>query len=207
MSSRPLTPPCVPFGTRRFNHMHRPRLTSRLSALYASAYSLCSTLSLCRQPPFPAYSVFIIPTSFSRLLGTYDCSVLSERFSLGTMTSADFLQFVVTTDFSACKTSSGKRNHFHLIYLLHLHLETRAVSDFVLICKLVHFKVPLYAVSVRQTEVLPAGTLLSPHIRLLSDSASRRTPLSSANSSYCQACSGLSPPSYYACRAHIIKNC
>ena len=58
------------------------------------------------------------------------------------MTSADFLQFVVTTDFSACKTSSGKRNHLHLIYLLHLHLETRAVSDFVLFGKLVHFKMP-----------------------------------------------------------------
>lgn len=39
-------------------------------------------------------------------------------------------------------------------------------------------------------------------LRLLSDSASRRTPLSLANSSYCHACSGLSPPSDYACRAH-----
>ena len=39
-------------------------------------------------------------------------------------------------------------------------------------------------------------------LRLLSDSASRRTPLSLANSSYCHACSGLSPPSYCACRAH-----
>ena len=42
-------------------------------------------------------------------------------------------------------------------------------------------------------------------LRLPSDSASRRTPLSLANSSYCQACSGLSPPSYYACRAHYKK--
>lgn len=41
--------------------------------------------------------------------------------------------------------------------------------------------------------------------RLPSDSASRRTPLPLANSSYCQACSGLSPPSYYACRAHYQK--
>ena len=126
-------------------------------------------------------------------------------FPLGTMTSADFLQFVVTTGkkfFSACKTSSGKRNHLHLIYLLHLHLEIRAVLDFVLFRKLVRFKYALYAVSVRQTEALPAETLLSLRIRLLSDSVSRRTPLSSANSSYCQACSGLSPPSYYACRAH-----
>lgn len=119
------------------------------------------------------------------------------------MTSADFLQFVVTTeDYSVCKTSSGKRNHLHLIYLLHLHLEIRAVLDFVLCWKLVRFKYALYAISVRQTEVLPAETLLSLHIRLLSDSVSRRTPLSSANSSYCQDCSGLSPPSYYACRAH-----
>ena len=39
-------------------------------------------------------------------------------------------------------------------------------------------------------------------LRLPSDSASRRTPLPSANSSYCQACSGLPPPSCIACRAH-----
>ena len=38
-------------------------------------------------------------------------------------------------------------------------------------------------------------------IRLPSDSTSRWTPLPSANSSYCQACSGLSPPSYRPCRA------
>ena len=42
-------------------------------------------------------------------------------------------------------------------------------------------------------------------LRLPSDSASRRTPLPLANSSYCQACSGLSPPSYYTCRAHDIE--
>ena len=76
------------------------------------------------------------------------------------MTSADFLQFVVTTEkfFSACKTSSGKRNHLHLIYLLHLHLEIRAVLDFVLLRKLVRFKYALYAVSVRQTEALPRAS-------------------------------------------------
>ena len=39
-------------------------------------------------------------------------------------------------------------------------------------------------------------------LRLPSSSASQRTPLSLANSSYCQACSGLAPPSDYACRAH-----
>jgi hypothetical protein len=39
-------------------------------------------------------------------------------------------------------------------------------------------------------------------LRLPSDSASRRTPLPSVNSSYCQVCRGLSPPSYRPCRAH-----
>ncbi|TGA98742.1 hypothetical protein E4665_07780 [Sporolactobacillus shoreae] len=42
-------------------------------------------------------------------------------------------------------------------------------------------------------------------LRLPSDSTSRWTPLPSANSSYCQACSGLSPPSCRPCRAH--KKC
>jgi hypothetical protein len=39
-------------------------------------------------------------------------------------------------------------------------------------------------------------------LRLPSDSTSRWTPLPFANSSYCQVCSGLSPPSYSPCRAH-----
>ena len=95
--------------------------------------------------------------------------------------------------FFVCKTSPGKRNRFHIIYLLHLRLEFRAVSDFVLSCKLVHFKTPF----MQFLFVRPRFCL-----RLLSDSASRRTPLSLANSSYYHACSGLSPPSYYTCRAH-----
>ena len=121
------------------------------------------------------------------------------------MTSADFLQFVVTTFFSVCKTSSGKCNHLRLVYLLYLRFEIRAVLDFALFGKLVRFKYALYTVSVRQTEVLPAETLSCPRIRLPSDSTSRWTPLSSANSSYCQVCSGLSPPSDCACRAHQKK--
>jgi len=39
-------------------------------------------------------------------------------------------------------------------------------------------------------------------VRFPSDSTSRWTPLSFTNSSYCQVCSGLSPPSYHPCRAH-----
>lgn len=42
--------------------------------------------------------------------------------------------------------------------------------------------------------------------KLPSDSLSPRTPLPSANTSHCRACSGLPPPSCYPCRAHQIKN-
>ena len=42
-------------------------------------------------------------------------------------------------------------------------------------------------------------------LRLPSDSTSRWTPLPLANSSYCQVCSGLSPPNNSACRAHYSK--
>ena len=56
-----------------------------------------------------------------------------------------------------CETSPGKSNDLHLIHLPHLQRKVRAVSDFVLFGKLVRSEYALYAVSVRQTEVLPAG--------------------------------------------------
>ena len=71
------------------------------------------------------------------------------------LTSCSSLLLRVFFSFLVCKISSGKRYHLHLIYLLHLHLEFRAVLDFVLYGKLVRFKYALYAVSVRQTEALP----------------------------------------------------
>ncbi|MFY9415320.1 MAG: hypothetical protein WAP27_11320, partial [Tepidanaerobacteraceae bacterium] len=43
-------------------------------------------------------------------------------------------------------------------------------------------------------------------LRLPSDSTSPWTPLPSASGSHYQAHSGLSPPSYRPCRAHIKKN-
>ncbi len=49
----------------------------------------------------------------------------------------------------------AKRDHLRLIYLLHLRFGIRAVLDFVLFGKLVRSEYALYAVSVRQTEVLP----------------------------------------------------
>ena len=55
-------------------------------------------------------------------------------------------------------------------------------------------------------EVCPLGDLLTPKIRLSSDSASRRTPLPLASPSHCRADSGLSPYRTCAHRAHIKKS-
>ena len=60
----------------------------------------------------------------------------------------------------------------------------------------------LYAVPVRQAGTCSPSLYPSPDIRLPSDSASRRTPLPSPNAPYCQARSGLPPPSYCPCRTH-----
>src|SRR5699024_11780446 len=68
----------------------------------------------------------------------------------------------------------------------------RAVLDFVLLSKLIRSKSVLYTVSVRQSGILPPASFRF-HLT---------TPLPLANSSYCHACSGLSPPSYSPCRAH-----
>ena len=54
-------------------------------------------------------------------------------------------------------------------------------------------------------EVCPLGDLLTPKIRLSSDSASRRTPLPLANPSHCRADSGLSPYRTCAHRAHMER--
>ncbi|MDY6443338.1 hypothetical protein SSU93_20590, partial [Enterococcus avium] len=54
----------------------------------------------------------------------------------------------------------------------------------------------LYLVSVRQFRSL-RPTSFSHSLTIAA--------LSFANSSYCQACSGLSPPSFHSCRAHIEK--
>ena len=48
-------------------------------------------------------------------------------------------------------------------------------------------------------------TFLTSAIRLPSDSTSRWTPLPSASGSCYRVRSGLSPPSYRPCRAHMIK--
>ena len=78
------------------------------------------------------------------------------------MASADFLRFVVTigSDSSSPtrKTSPGKSDNFHLIYLSHLHHGIRAVLDFALFSKLVRPIIALYVISVRQVEALPPAS-------------------------------------------------
>ena len=129
-------------------------------------------------------------------------------FFFGTMTSADFLQFVVTTFFPSARPPRVSAATFAscicCIYALKLGQYWTSFwygNSSVSGMPYIQFLVCQHIMNC--VEVLPAGTLFSPHIRLPSDSTSRWTPLSSANSSYCQVCSGLSPPSDCSCQAHI----
>ncbi len=122
MSDRPLTPPCAPFGTRRFNQTCKDSYLARISK-----YSACASL----------------------------------------------LSLIIHT----CKTSSGKSDYLHLIYLPHLRSGIRAVYlpprnlisqrlrdlDFVLFNKLVRSEYALYVVPVCQTGDLPAGHFSALH--------------------------------------------
>ena len=75
------------------------------------------------------------------------------------LTSYDKLYSVFLTPFPHVhKTSPGKNDDFHPIYLLHLPCELRAVLDFGLYGNLIRLTLALYAVSVRQAEnLLPAS--------------------------------------------------
>ena len=127
----------------------------------------------------------------------------SRKLLFGTMTSADFLQFVVTM---LC---------FEYVYSFAPARPPRvSVITFTSYIRCIYTpKFGQYWTSFccgnSSVSSMPYMQFLFVRprfcLRLLSASASRRTPLSSANSSYCQACSGLSPPSYYACRAHYKK--
>ena len=122
-------------------------------------------------------------------------------FFLGTMTFADFLQFVVTMF------------RFEYVYSYSPARPPRvSVITFTsYICCIYTLKFGQYGTlfchgnSSVSSMPLMQFLFVRPRfcLRLPSDSVSRRTPLPSANSSYCQVCSGLSPPSDNACRAHI----
>ena len=125
-------------------------------------------------------------------------------FSLGTMTSADFSQFVVTMF------------RFEYVYSYTSVRPPRvSVTTFTsYICCIYTLKFGQYwtllCIGSSSVSSMPCMQFLFVRPRLCrglpSDSASRRTPLPLANSSYCQVCSGLSPPSCNACRAHYKKH-
>ena len=102
------------------------------------------------------------------------------------------------------QTSPGTTHFFLSIYLPHLSCMI-PYSYWALACDAV---LPSCITFMRflfvRPEICPSVKSFS-NIRLPSDSTSRWTPLPSANSSYCHVCSGLSPPSCNACRAHIQK--
>ena len=96
-------------------------------------------------------------------------------FGISTLLTGDglYLPFLILSSSSLFLQKSfrlqdllGGRNHLHLLYLLHLDPEIRAVLDFVLSWKLVRFKYALYAVSVPQSEVLPPTSF---RLRLTTD--------------------------------------
>ena len=110
------------------------------------------------------------------------------------MTSADFSSFVVTT--STCSPMRPPR--------------VRAITFTSSTCRIYVIGLGQYWTSSCTAD---SSALFPPYMRFLfvrprfclqlpSDSTSQWTPLLLANSSYCQACSGLSPPSYRPCRAH-----
>ena len=121
------------------------------------------------------------------------------------MASADFLQFVVTM------------LRFEYVYSYSPARPPRvSVTTFTsYICCIYTLKFGQYGTSfcVENSSVsgMPCMQFLFVRprfcLRLPSDSASRRTPLPLANSSYCQVCSGLSPPSNNTCRAHNKRGC
>ena len=123
---------------------------------------------------------------------------------LGTMASADFLTFVVTMF------------RFEYVYSFSPTRPPRvSVTTFAsYICCIYTLKFGQYWTSFcygnSSVSSMPYMQFLFVRprlcLRLPSDSTSRWTPLPLANSSYCQVCSGLSPPSDSACRAHIAKS-
>ena len=121
-------------------------------------------------------------------------------FFLGTMASADFLRFVVTMLRLEFVYSSAPARPPRV----------SATTFTSYICCIYTLKFgqyrTLFCMANSSVSSVPYMQFLFVRPRLCfglpSDSASQRTPLPSTYSSYCQACSGLSPPCCFACRAH-----
>ena len=128
MSRRPLTPPCIPFGTRRFLGLQNVcRCVGVVAFSSPRAIRRFRILSLFRRYPlrvdrFSRLSVFFSAFGYFHLLTPSKVQPFPFGFSpLGTTASADFSQFVVTTASSAAReTSPGKNAIFLSIHLPHL---------------------------------------------------------------------------------------
>ena len=148
-------------------------------------------------------------TSFRNLLRTNDCSALPSFFP-GTMASADFLRFVVTAhSFFFQMRPQDLPGYSHALSLFTCRIYRKRFRAVIGLCfvMLTHPRLrPYMRFLFVRPEVCPLGDLLTPKIRLSSDSASRRTPLPLANPSHCRADSGLSPYRTCAHRAHMHKN-
>ena len=100
-------------------------------------------------------------TSFFRLIGTNDCSALPEFFFFGTMASADFSQFVVTTHFFRIRLLHASvrpprvLTHSFPLYLPYLPQSIPCSYWTLTLLGALSSSGALYMVSVRQARVLP----------------------------------------------------
>ena len=187
MSSRPLTPPCVPFGTRRFNRISaqtrtgqgccsiRPvrvfclRLLSRELLSPTIANSLCESCRICRQP-------------------NPGCQAESDSLP----------SFSVASIVSICTYGfGGATTHPNPAWLSSCSLSRSSSAGPG--CRL------LRSPSLSGHFCRMSGkSVLSVWPWLSSDSTLRWTPLPLAKSSRYRATSGLSPYRTCAHRAHIV---
>ena len=128
-------------------------------------------------------------------------------FPSGTMASADFLQFVVTTHFFMRLQDLPGYSHILSLFTCRIYHKRFRVA--IGLCFVMQTHPPLRPymrfLFVRP-EFCPSGDLSTPEIRLSSDSTSRWTPLPLANPSRYRADSGLSPYRTCAHRAHMQKH-
>ena len=123
------------------------------------------------------------------------------------MASADFLRFVVTAhSFFFQMRPQDLPGYSHALSLFTCRIYRKRFRAVIGLCFVMqtHPRLrPYMRFLFVRPEICPLGDLLTPKIRLSSDSASRRTPLPLANPSHCRADSGLSPYRTCAHRAHI----
>ena len=131
-----------------------------------------------------------------------------SRIFSGTMTSADFLQFVVTTHFFMRLQDLPGYSHILSLFTCRIYRKRfRVAIGLCFVWQTYPRSRPYMRFLFVRPEFCPLGDLSTPKIRLSSDSTSRWTPLPLAKSSHYRATSGLSPYRTCAHRAHISTGC